>query len=796
MDYKKFMESYYGGKHRSAAWHADGGGNDERHDLDTHLHTNKPAGTPHAVHINGKKWKSFSSQSHAQNVANKIKGATVHKEEVEMEEGLDIIARADYKVGATGKKSHKEIVFHNGDTSQEKDDKLKREDYEMQEEKMTDAEMKERERLVKGMKKGMAGFKAKYGERAKEVMYATATKKAMQEDAELEEGINDNLHPAGAALLKHIKPEHRNKYKAHLTTDTFNGSYKDRTDVLNAAKKAGHLKEDAEQIDEISTAQMGHAGKTTIKHIKNPTVTQRMAAHDVKPGIKGYRDRIDLLKAAKAQGNLKEASKDESEYGYEGDMALNQLATLTRCAEMIKDMLKPDTDMPEWVQSKITLATDYIQTAADYMYSEVNEELKGKQHKLDKNKNGKLDAHDFKLLRKEESELDEAFVNAREYASHGLMHPTHAAHAVHKVTGSTIDFYAHGSGDKVSGKVTKNDGKAVHIKDTKGTTHKFKVTPNLPKQQNEEVDLEENAPVAPSLMKHRISVTVSDPDHTMVSKRKEKMQKTVVVTHSSNKEGAQKVGEKFYKKKGFIVHDSHHAGMVNEEVELDENHLMDYRRYTQAAKNAHNKGDHDIAKDAEQKASKAAANYTKVTGKKPTFNEEVVNEESTAYEKSEENKRSADSAKKQGDMFAHHLHMSDHHENLAQWHSEKGRHGEADKHAEKAEQHHEKAMALKESVNFDDEGNLMAEKKTYSQFMEQLLEYESDTGGVYRHTKKATYGTSYQGDDDEEKPKKPAPTGEKRGRGRPAGSKSGANQKVSSGKSYGGIAVHSLNLPK
>ena len=74
-------------------------------------------------------------------------------------------------------------------------------------------------------------------------------------------------------------------------------------------------------------------------------------------------------------------SKDEQEYGYEGDMALNQLATLTRCAEMIKEMLKPDTDMPEWVQSKITLATDYIQTAADYMHSEMNE---GKSVDIDK----------------------------------------------------------------------------------------------------------------------------------------------------------------------------------------------------------------------------------------------------------------------------------------------------------------------------------------------------------------------------------------------------------------------------
>jgi hypothetical protein len=36
------------------------------------------------------------------------------------------------------------------------------------------------------------------------------------------------------------------------------------------------------------------------------------------------------------------------------------------------------------------------------------EALKGDQHKLDKNKNGKVDAHDFKLLRKEEEELSEA----------------------------------------------------------------------------------------------------------------------------------------------------------------------------------------------------------------------------------------------------------------------------------------------------------------------------------------------------------------------------------------------------
>jgi hypothetical protein len=42
-----------------------------------------------------------------------------------------------------------------------------------------------------------------------------------------------------------------------------------------------------------------------MKHAKNPTVQQRMAAHDIKPGVAGYRDRIDLLKDLERTGKLK-----------------------------------------------------------------------------------------------------------------------------------------------------------------------------------------------------------------------------------------------------------------------------------------------------------------------------------------------------------------------------------------------------------------------------------------------------------------------------------------------------------
>ena len=57
---------------------------------------------------------------------------------------------------------------------------VKQEEVELGEDRMNDAEKAKRENIVKGMKKGMAGFKERYGARAKNVMYATATKQAMK----------------------------------------------------------------------------------------------------------------------------------------------------------------------------------------------------------------------------------------------------------------------------------------------------------------------------------------------------------------------------------------------------------------------------------------------------------------------------------------------------------------------------------------------------------------------------------------------------------------------------------------
>ena len=55
-------------------------------------------------------------------------------------------------------------------------------------------------------------------------------------------------------------------------------------------------------------------------------------------------------------------------------MAVNQLRTIMHNAQEMMDLIGEKTDLPEWVESKITLAEDYIMTVANYMRSELKEE--------------------------------------------------------------------------------------------------------------------------------------------------------------------------------------------------------------------------------------------------------------------------------------------------------------------------------------------------------------------------------------------------------------------------------------
>jgi hypothetical protein len=120
----------------------------------------------------------------------------------------------------------------------------------IEEKKMTDADMKERERIVKGMKKGLSGFKARYGARAKDVMYATATKQAMKEAAEDSSAITTDT------LIGRMPGGKSNDFK----------SYKIRVRPLD--KEGEHQPKDATPIaiqPDDTPARKSHESKQSLK---------------------------------------------------------------------------------------------------------------------------------------------------------------------------------------------------------------------------------------------------------------------------------------------------------------------------------------------------------------------------------------------------------------------------------------------------------------------------------------------------------------------------------------------------
>jgi len=158
----------------------------------------------------------------------------------------------------------------------------------------------------------------------------------------------EDIHPQAQSLLKHIKPEHHAVYKPFLAKKVFNGSHKDRTDVLNAAKQAGHLVSEniEEGFKELMQDVKDRAGPQPKGHIGQRAGTRYGGA--------GQKD-------------------DERE---------KETERLEKKKEMKKESFGDFKDR-------------------------LIESLKGNQHKIDKNKNNKIDAHDFKLLRAQKEEVEE-----------------------------------------------------------------------------------------------------------------------------------------------------------------------------------------------------------------------------------------------------------------------------------------------------------------------------------------------------------------------------------------------------
>jgi hypothetical protein len=89
--------------------------------------------------------------------------------------------------------------------------------YEESESEMTPAQKKKREEIVMSLKDKMDEFKSRYGDKAKDVMYATATKMAMKE--EISEGVLEDLKDiVSSKSMKEVKFTDGKKQKVDMTT--------------------------------------------------------------------------------------------------------------------------------------------------------------------------------------------------------------------------------------------------------------------------------------------------------------------------------------------------------------------------------------------------------------------------------------------------------------------------------------------------------------------------------------------------------------------------------------------------
>lgn len=364
-----------------------------------------------------------------------------------------------------------------------------------------------------------------------------------------------------------------------------------------------------------------------------------------------------------------------------------------------------------------------VDEASCYGKDMKKEELVGKQHKLDKNHNGKLDAQDFKMLRKEEAEqIDEISANlAKNYQS-----------KIGRDIDRANDAWPHGTGDddedRKLNKRVKGSDRADDI--IAGKAYK-----------KEEVELDEGR------MKE-LSMDLKDMSH-----------------------------DEFHKQYG---KPKSHFDPTNFKKPVEPGKGMD------RAKALAQRGMQSLSKEEVERIEEKLTQIDELS--KKTLGSYVKKASgdlasSIHYERDAEENDDPEAAGVYAQRAGNRI------SGLQR----------AGKKIAKEEVEQEASPYLKATLKVMDEGKIDnlrdAQKLRRDTQSAYDKNYKPDTSHPHiQVVKGSAYGGMNQKDDEgDEKPDDE--TKEKRGRGRPAGSKSGARQK-GGGHEDGGIPVHNLHLPK
>ena len=130
--------------------------------------------------------------------------------------------------------------------------------------------------------------------------------------------------------------------------------------ALRAARRA-EKKGQAHADDNLSSGpRIGHEYMQQAKRLQRGADKRRERERD---------DEVQAALSPAKQRRMQAEDYDQDEYDEEGEMAKSQARVISDAAAEIESMLTADENLPEWVQKKITLAQEYIDSARDYLKS-------------------------------------------------------------------------------------------------------------------------------------------------------------------------------------------------------------------------------------------------------------------------------------------------------------------------------------------------------------------------------------------------------------------------------------------
>ena len=142
-------------------------------------------------------------------------------------------------------------------------------------------------------------------------------------------------------------------------------------------------------LDKDPSTMSSQSLNTIANNPKHPLHTHAKAELDRRRQKEGAMKRIATTQSSKVdrmassdkkgletfkKKEMKNEEKDPEEYDNEGSMMKTQLKQICSANEKLMSMVKDDDNLPEWVQSKVTKATDYIRSVRDYLEAEKMEE--------------------------------------------------------------------------------------------------------------------------------------------------------------------------------------------------------------------------------------------------------------------------------------------------------------------------------------------------------------------------------------------------------------------------------------